>query len=233
MTRSRLIPGLRGAHTPNRRQWGIGAAAALLLGGCSVALPGSGQPPRIYVLTPKSTFDPGLPSVDWQLLIEPPQAAAGISSARIALRRSLIELEYFARAAWTDSAPRMIQTLMIESFENSEKIVSVGRQAIGLRSDFILKTDLREFQAEFMDENGHPLPQGAAPNIRIRMNAKLVKMPQRTIAGSRTIEYVIPAPGATMVDIIAGFDEALGKTLKRIVGWTLEEGQRIYTATSD
>lgn len=233
MTRSRLIPGLRGAHTPNRRQWGIGAAAALLLGGCSVALPGSGQPPRIYVLTPKSTFDPGLPSVDWQLLIEPPQAAAGISSARIALRRSLIELEYFARAAWTDSAPRMIQTLMIESFENSEKIVSVGRQAIGLRSDFILKTDLREFQAEFMDENGHPLPPGSAPNIRIRMNAKLVKMPQRTIAGSRTIEYVIPAPGATMVDIIAGFDEALGKTLKRIVGWTLEEGQRIYTATSD
>ncbi|MDW3206683.1 MAG: ABC-type transport auxiliary lipoprotein family protein [Alphaproteobacteria bacterium] len=233
MTRSRDFSGFSKMHVPTRRQLGIGMGAALLLGGCSVALPGSGAPPRIYVLTPKSTFGEEIPNVDWQLLIEPPQAAAGISSARIALRRSLIELEYFARAAWTDSAPAMIQTLMIESFENSNKIVSVGRQAIGLRSDFILKTDLREFQAEFMDENGNPLPSGSPPNIRIRMNAKLVKMPQRTIAGSRTIEYVLPAPGSSMVDIIAGFDEALGKTLKRIVGWTLEEGQRIYSASGD
>ncbi|MBO6863155.1 MAG: ABC-type transport auxiliary lipoprotein family protein [Alphaproteobacteria bacterium] len=232
MTRSRKPFGPVETFAPTRRGFGLGAGAALMLGGCSVALPGSGEPPRIYVLTPKSTFGDDLPEVDWQLLIEPPQAAAGISSARIALRRSLIELEYFARAAWTDSAPLMIQTLMIESFENSEKIVSVGRQAIGLRSDFILKSDLREFQAEYMDDNGNPLPAGSPPNIRIRMNAKLVRMPHRTIAGSRTIEYLIQAPGPGMVDIIAGFDDALGKTLKRIVGWTLEEGQRIYSATN-
>ncbi len=122
----------------------------------------------------------------------------------------------------------MIQTLLIESFENSGKIISVGRQAIGLRSDFILKTDLREFQAEYVDEQGVPLPEGTPPNIRIRMNAKLVKMPKRVIAGSKTFEYVMPAPGASMVEIIRGFDEVLGKILKRLVIWSLEEGQRLY-----
>ena len=218
---------------PSRRRvalWGGGllTTGAAALSGCSVALPGSGAPPRIYVLTPKSTFDDDLPTVDWQLLVEPPLAAAGISSSRIALRRSLIELEFFARAAWTDAAPKMIQTLIIESFENSNRIVSVGRQAIGLRADFILKSDLREFQAEYIDENGQQLPEGAAPNIRARMNVKLVKMPERSIVGSNTVEYFLPAPGPAMVQIIEGFDDALGKILKRIVGWTLIEGERVY-----
>lgn len=205
---------------------GAGAGAAALAA-CSVSLPGSGAPPRIYVLTPKSTFDEDVPNVEWQLLVESPNAAAGIASARIALRRSLIELQYYARAAWTDGAPKMIQTLMIESFENSERIVSVGRQAIGLRSDFILKTDLREFQAEYMSENGEPLPEGATPFIRVRLNGKLVKMPERQIVGSQTFEYRLPAPGPSMEEVVAGFDETLGKILKRMVGWTLTKGEEV------
>lgn len=205
----------------------LASAATVGMAGCSVQLPGSGAPPRVFVLTPKSTFDDNLPTVDWQLLVEEPLAAAGISSARIALRRSLIELQYFARAAWTDSAPNMIQTLMIESFENSNKIVSVGRQAIGLRSDFILKSDLREFQAEYIDETGNPLPEGAAPFIRIRMNAKLVAMPDRKIVASQTEEYVMRAPGTSMLEVVHGFDDALGKILKRLVVWTLQEGDRL------
>ena len=204
-----------------------GTAGLAVLSGCSVNLPGSGVPPRIFVLTPKSTFDDDLPVADWQLLVEPPLAAAGISSSRIALRRSSIELQYFGRAAWTDSAPKMIQTLLIESFENSNKIISVGRQAIGLRADYILKTDLREFQAEFINEDGTPMAEGSAPNIRVRLNAKLVKMPERAIVGSNTVEYLIPAPGVGMVEIIQGFDDALGKILKRMVNWTLREGDRI------
>lgn len=206
-----------------------GAAGAAALAGCSVSLPGGGAPPRIYVLTPKSTFDEDIPNVDWQLLVEPPNAAAGIASARIALRRSAIELQYFARAAWTDGAPKMIQTLMIESFENSERIVSVGRQAIGLRSDFILKTDLREFQAEYMTETGQPMPEGSTPNIRIRLNGKLVQMPERQIVGSQTFEYLLPAPGPSMEQVVAGFDETLGKILKRMVSWTLKKGEEVVT----
>ena len=99
----------------------------------------------MYVLTPKSTFSDTLPRVDWQLLVELPQAQAGINTARIALRDSPIELRYFELSNWTDLAPRMIQTLIVESFENSDRIVAVGREAIGLRADYVLKTELREF----------------------------------------------------------------------------------------
>ena len=62
---------------------------------------------------------------------------------------------------------------MIESFENSKRIVAVGRESIGLRADFILKSELREFQAEYFD--------GGVPSVRVAINAKLVQMPRRSI----------------------------------------------------
>lgn len=204
-----------------------GAALAPALAACAVDLPGSGEPARIFVLTPKSTFPDDLPKVDWQLLVEAPTAPAGIASSRIALRRQLVELDYFARAAWTDNAPAMLQTLMIESFENTDKIISVGRQVIGLRADLILKTDLREFQAEYMEENGEPLPDGAAPFVRVRMNGKLVAMPRREIVASETWERRVRAEGSELEAIIRAYDEAYGHILKRLVAWTLERGEQI------
>ena len=126
---------------PRRALAGRWLALVALLGlvsACLLELPGKGTPPRMYVLTPKSTFSDTLPRVDWQLLVELPQAQAGINTARIALRDSPIELRYFELSNWTDLAPRMIQTLIVESFENSDRIVAVGREAIGLRADYVL-----------------------------------------------------------------------------------------------
>lgn len=209
------------------------ALAALALGGlvaaCSIPLPGGGAPPRLYVLTPKSTFPENIPRVEWQVLIEPPVAAAGISTARIALQDSPIELRYFTRANWTDFAPKMVQTLLVESFENSRRIVGVGREQIGLRSDFVLKTELREFQAEYTErlpEDVSTLSTASAPpSIRVRINAKLVKMPRREIVASENFERVVRAERNSMGAIIGAFDEALGKVLKAVVLWTLENGE--------
>jgi len=201
-----------------------------LLSACLLELPGTGTPPRMYVLTPKSTFSDTLPRVDWQLLVELPQAQAGINTARIALRDSPIELRYFELSNWTDLAPRMIQTLIVESFENSDRIVAVGREAIGLRADYVLKTELREFQAEFSQR----LPQKAEvgigkippPTIRVRINAKLIKMPRRSIVASKNFEYLIDAKENSMEEIIGAFDASLGKSMRRLVEWTLIVGEK-------
>jgi cholesterol transport system auxiliary component len=126
-------------------------------------------------------------------------------------------MEYYARTSWTDRAPLMIQTLMIESFENSDRIVAVGRESVGLRADFILKSELREFQAEYYRTD--------TPSVRVAINAKLVQMPRRTIIGSQSFESVAETTGDTMTEIIAAFDQALGKVLKHLVEWVLLTGE--------
>ena len=122
----------------------LGLMMLVAAAGCSVVdLPG--EPPELYNLTPKTTFSKTLPTVDTQLIIEEPIAAGGLDTNRIALRPHATRLQFLADSRWTERAPKMMQTLLVESFENTGKIVAVGRQSIGLRSDYILKTELREF----------------------------------------------------------------------------------------
>jgi cholesterol transport system auxiliary component len=194
--------------------------ASLAASGCTDGLLGgvAGPPADLYTLTPKSTFDPDLPTVGWQLVVEEPIASGGLNIARIALRDDPTRLDYFKGVRWTERAPEMVQTLLVESFENTGKIVSVGRQTLGLRSDYNLKTELREFQAEF---------DGAAavPTIRVRLNAKIIKQPRRKIIASKNFESKIVADGSSMQDIIHGYDTALGKVMRHVVEWTLVNAQ--------
>jgi cholesterol transport system auxiliary component len=182
--------------------------------GCSpLKLPG--PPADLYNLTPKSTFSERLPEVRKQLIIEEPIAAGGLDNSRIALRPHATQLQYYADARWTERAPKMLQTLLVESFENTNKIISVGRQSIGLRSDFTLKTELREFQVE-------QYPNSENTTIRVRVNAKLVQQPNRVIIGSKSFEYTEKVPlDSTMSDIVVAFDIATGKVIKKLVEWTL------------
>lgn len=196
---------------------------ATLLPGC--ALPALRTPPQLYTLTPKNTFEGELAAVSWQLLVEPPAAAAGLDSLRIPLQSTALKLDYYADAAWTDRAPRMVQTLIVESFENSGRIVSVGRESIGLRANYILKTELREFQAEYV-ENGLDQP----PTIRVRINAKLVEIPRRAIIAGDNFEASTVVSDNRLDAIVIAFDDALGKVLKRLVEWTLLSGETHWRA---
>ena len=107
----------------------------------------------------------------------------------------------------------MVQSLLVESFENSKRIVAVDKQAIGLRSDYDLRSELREFQAEYFGAD--------APLVRIRLNVKLVKQPRRIIIASKSFEATKSIESKGMVGITAAFDDALGKVLKGVVEWTL------------
>lgn len=198
-----------------RQAMAAGASFTLFaaLAGCSV-LQRVNTPVNLYTLTPKTTYPEGLPPVDWQLVVETPTCAASLDTPRIALQRTPLTFEYYADSAWTDNAPAMVQTLLIESFESTRRISGVGREAIGLRPDYILKTDLREFEAVYDGDN--PIP-----TIWIRMNAKLVKLPERRIVASETFGEKLPAAGSKLTDIVAAFDEALGSVFKQIVLFAL------------
>jgi len=188
-------------------------ALAGTLPGCGL-LPEVGQAVELYTLTPKTSYGESVEDVDWQLIVELPNAPTSLDTPRIALQRSPFTLEYYANVAWTDNAPVMVQTLIIESFESTRSITSVGREGVGLRPDYVLKTDLREFEAIY--EEGSP-----NPIIWVRINAKVVKMPERRIVSSATFERREAAAGTKLPEIISAFDDALGHVLKKVVVFTL------------
>ncbi len=188
------------------------AAVAAGLAACGV-LPDIKTPTDLYTLSPKSTFDANLPNVYWQLVVETPVAPANLNTGRMAISSSRLSTDYYATSAWTDRAPLMVQTLVIESFENSRRIVAVGRESVGLRANYLLQTELREFQAETY--------HGPNPVSRVRVNAKIVRMPERQIIGSASFERCRAAAGPDVPQVVAAFDDALGAVLRRMVAWVL------------
>jgi len=204
-------------HTAVDRRALLRLAALALVpaaAGCSSLIPGTGTPPQIYVLMRKTSFPPDLPSISRQLLVDTPVAPAEIDTTRVALTRSPTTIDYFANAAWSDRAPAMVQSLLIESFEQTGKIVSVARDSAVLRADYILMPELRRFEARY--ENGD-----APPVVLVRLLVRLIKMPERTIIGDEIAEGRETAARNSMDAVIEAYNEALGSVMKRLVSWTL------------
>jgi cholesterol transport system auxiliary component len=184
----------------------------LALAGCS-GLRGP-APPQLYRVTSKSTYPANLPHHSLQLLVDVPLAPAGLDTSRIALTRSAVSIDYFADSEWTERAPLLVQTALLDSFENSKAISAIGRESIGLRADFILRTELRHFEAVYDSPNG-------PPEIWVVISVRLVNPAGRDIVAQTSFERRERASANDMQSIVSAFDEALGGVMKAIVVWTV------------
>lgn len=201
------------------------ALLCLALGACAAALDlARPAPPRLYELTPRSSFAAELPHVDTRLTVEVPTATAGLNVARIALRPTPTTLEYYARASWIDVVPVMVQNLLSESLDNAARLDVLGRGVVGVRADYALLTHVREFQAEYQGEG--------APQVRVRLQARLVRLPRRDSLGATSEEFVVQAEGTSIPAIVDAFDAAFGEAADRLVEWTIEHAAAVAMAGS-
>jgi cholesterol transport system auxiliary component len=194
----------------------VALAACLAVGACAAALElARPDPPRLYALTPKSSFATDLPEVDTRISVEVPTATAGLNTARIALRPTSTTLEYYAGARWIDVVPVMVQNLLLESLDNAARLDVLGREVVGIRADYALLTHVREFQAEYSGEG--------PPRIQVRLQARLVRLPRRTSIAATSEGFTVNAQDRSLEAIVAAFDEGLGKALRRVVEWTVRK----------
>lgn len=197
-------------RTFSRRSAIIGAGA-IVLSGCSV-LRGPAIP-QLYVLRPQVPAPAG-PRVAWRLAIAAPDAVASLDTPRIALTRSATTMDYFANAAWTDRVPLLLQRQLIQAFDSSGRILSVDRDTSGLEADYLLQTEIRDFQARYDTPDG-------APQIVITIQAKLARMPQREIAANLNITQQTNAAANDLDSIVVAFNQAAGAAITQIVTGTL------------
>lgn len=216
-----------------RRTVMLGGAAALA-SGCSPlqGLQTATRAPELYALSPKSTFADDLPRIDAQIVVDEPTAAAGVNTDRIAVRPHPLKIEYFPGVRWVDRAPLMVQVLLMESYENTGQILSVGQRASGLSGDFTILTDLREFQAETEAVAAPGAAQPVAPEdvrltVNVRFSMKVVIEPAGLIVGSESFSARIVAASQDMLDVASAFDRALGQCIRDSVDWSMRVIDRL------
>jgi cholesterol transport system auxiliary component len=190
--------------------------ALLALGGCSAAsiLAPPGEPAKLYKLSAPQSVTTGAGQVHWQLLIAMPDAPLDLNSVRIAIEPVPGRIDYYADVAWADRPPAMLQDLLLQSFDSSGRIAAVQRQSGALKADFVLTSELNDFQVE----------AGSGDSVaHMRITARLVRTRDRTIVAMKSFNISQPA-GGSFDGAIAAFDNGLKALLPQIVDWTLTQG---------
>ena len=183
-----------------------------VLGGLCVALGlaacGGGAPAATYDL---SALAPGaaLRGSARQLVVAEPVASQALDSDRIVVRPNAGEVAYLAGAQWADRLPRLVQTRLIQSFENTRAAKLVGRPGDRLAADRTLETEIRAFE---IDVKG-----GLAV---VEITAKILDDRSGRIVSSQVFSVRAPAAGTGGAAASGALDAALGQVMRAIAVWT-------------
>lgn len=195
------------------------ALALALLGGLAACspLPPKNSSTRIYAPQPQIAVDASWPQVGWQLSVARPIANPLLDSNRIAVRPEPGQFQVYKNAAWADDAPSLVQNALLRGFEDSRRIIAVGRPGSPLRPDYVLDLDLRHFETVYAD--------AGAPKVRIELQARLIAVRgNRVVAARRFVAEQAPS-GVEVPAVAAAFETALGRLVGDVVGWTLVSGE--------
>ncbi len=197
------------------------ALAAVALGGCTGlgTLKQASKPNDLYQLTPKNTFSASLPRIQQQIVVEEPTATAAVNTDQIAIQPTALQVQYLPRARWVDRAPLFVQSLLVESYENTNKVAAVGRSTVGLRADYIVVPDLREFQGHVVGETQNSM----TVQIKVRLNIKIIDSYEDKIIASNSFEENVISTSDQTPDLVMAFDEALGDTMRDSVEWSIRK----------
>lgn len=191
-------------------------AATLGLAGCSAisSLTDAATVLDAYQLRAPADLPTVRGSLRRELAIEVPTTGGALDTDRIMIRPDPLRAQYLPDARWIDTAPVMLQGLMLRTFEDTNSLRYVGRRPLGGAGDYVLVSELTDFQAELGAD-------GETVTTQVRLVARLVRESDSSILSSRTISTTAAAASSDTADVIDSFDRATSAALRDLVGWAL------------
>ena len=185
----------------------------LLLAGCAAisSLEAASEPLEIYELrTPKVPQSASRRNIE--IVIAEPTTTGALATERIMIRPTPLQAQYLPGVRWADTAPVMVQTLMVRSLAETDAFGSVGRGPVGAVPDFTALSELTDFQAETAEVESTAI-------VRVRMVMRLVRESDAKVVATRTFSIAATAGSTDTEAIVAAFDESISRLLPPLVSW--------------
>jgi len=181
------------------------AAGLLCLSLIGCALAGS-RPPTTFDLVAPRSFAAVKKPAPWQLMVYEPSADPSLDSSRLMVRPKADQVSYYKGIAWSDRLPRLVQTRMIETFQNSGAVKSVSPSS----GQYALATELRAFNIDVT---------GGRAAAEIDLFAKLVNTNTGRVVATKGFSARVPAKSDAPGDAIAALNQAFTEVLQDTTTW--------------
>jgi cholesterol transport system auxiliary component len=184
---------------------------AMSLAGCASGLAGivTKAPATAYDLAAANDFPRRPPHARGQLVVVEPSALSPLDGESILVRPVPGEAAQLAGAQWQDRLPRLVQSRLLQSFENANRLRTVGRPSDKIATDFTLLTELRAFEISAADG-------GAVVEVAV----KIVNEHSGRIIAARVIRAAVPVQSLEGPAAVAALNEAFVKAATQVVLWT-------------
>ncbi len=147
-----------------------------------------------------------------QILIPEPTAVKLLNSEQVVVRVSPSEIQYLANSQWGDRLPALVQSKLVEAFENSGRVGGVGKPGQGLAIDYQVVTDIRAFEVS-----------AGSPRVAIvEISAKLLNDRNGTVRAQSVFKATAPVSGSENRHFIEALDKAFAKVGAEMVDWALK-----------
>ena len=191
-------------------------ALALLLAGCG-SIGGPKTEVKVFSPATQVTVDPSWPKADWSLSLGVSAGNAMLDSPRIVVRPSANVVQTYKGARWADNAPDLLQTALVEAFEDSGRVGSVMRFGGGnTRGDYGLWVEVRQFESVYED---------GSPQAVVEVQARLVKLRGGGLVASQRFRHAVPSSSPAVEDIVTAFGQSMSALSTDLVTWTLTQSQ--------
>ena len=180
-------------------------ATVLACGGCGSLLETKLPTSTSYVIAPAPTASAGVARSDADLSIGRPDLAPGLDTERIAVLKGR-QLDYYRGAQWSGRATELVQTLMVDSFEDQQLFRSVTSEQTRVSSEYVLDVSVRDFQAEYASDND-------APTAHVTILGRLIRVTDRQLVETFAATAQSKASDNRLSAVAAAFETAAHKVV--------------------
>lgn len=142
------------------------------------------------------------------VLVVPPSAIEIYTSERVVVREAGGAMSYLPGVRYADQLPNLVQTRLVETFENASRLGGVAVPGDRVTPDFQLNSTIRKFWID---------SQTGLAVVEIAVRA--VNESNGSIAAARVFTASVPVAAVQGPAAMAALEAALGEVMLDIVRW--------------
>ena len=181
-----------------------------LLSACSLFSPVNLQQTNQYVLDklPNSVHKSRHHTT---ILIVPPTTRPVYNTKQMVYTDKQYQVKYYVKNQWAETPSQMLQSLLVQSFQNTHYFRSVVTLPYSGEYDYMLNTNILDFQQDFTT---------AQPKVKIVVDVKLIRINQ--VIASKYFSITLPMVNATPYSGVIVSNQAMAILLNRILIFCFE-----------
>ncbi len=186
--------------------------AQFVLSGCSMFSPVKTEQTNTYVLNTLPRPVVKKPTHRISLMIMQPEASQIYETTQMAYSTQAYQMAYFGKNSWADTPAQMLQSLLVQTLQDTHYFHSVGVPSSLGHYDYVLSTQLLNFEQRFFEKSSH---------VVVTLRVQVIKMASNQVVAAKQFTVTEMAPQNSPYGGVVAANQAVAKMMGQVARFCL------------